>query len=78
MMGPTTHQPPASPTPLGPTQHPQRSADADAGPGTTAPEPSTTTADVQDDQVALHYFRLQLDAAVAQNAGITTLRMSTT
>ena len=48
MMEPTTHQPPTSPTPLDPSQHPQRNADADAGPGTTAPEPSTTAADVQD------------------------------
>ena len=36
MMEPTTHQPPTSPTPLDPSQHPQRNADADAGPGTTA------------------------------------------
>ena len=49
MMEPTTHEPPASPTPLGLTQHPQRNADADAGPDTTAPEPSMATADMQDD-----------------------------
>ena len=40
--------------------------------------PSTTAADVQAGQVALHYFQLQLGAAVAQHAGITPLRMSTT